>query len=191
MRLKSIKLKERSIIGKEDTAKLRQQGFVPCTVYGGDQPTRHLYGFVKDFRDISFTPDVYKINMLIENEEKQEAIIQEYQFHPLSDDVLHLDFLRVTEESEVKLTLPVNFEGTPAGVINGGRLFKKVRNLQVKGKVKDVPEQLTIDVSKLDNGDIIKVQDLGFDNLKILNNSSVAVASVALPKKAKKAATSE
>ncbi len=191
MRLKSIKLKERQIIGKEDTRKLRQQGFVPCTLYGGQQPTRHLYGFVKDFRDLAFTPDVYKVNLLIENEEKQEAIIQESQFHPLSDDVLHLDFLRVQEESVVKLTLPVTFTGTPAGVINGGRLFKKVRNLQVKGKVKAIPEQLTIDVGGMDNGEIIKVQDLEFDNLKILNKPSVAVASVALPKKAKKAASAE
>lgn len=190
MRLKTIKLKQRSIIGKEDTKKLRKQGFVPCTIYGGQEPTRHLYGFVKDFRDLVFTPDVYKVNLLIENEERQEAIIQESQFHPLSDDVLHLDFLRVEEESVVKLTLPVSFTGTPAGVINGGRLFKKVRNLQVKGKVKDIPEQLTVNVGGMDNGDITKVQDLSFDNLQILNKPSVAVASVALPKKAKKAASS-
>ena len=90
----------------------------------------------------------------------------------------------------MKLTLPVNFEGTPAGVINGGRLFKKIRSLQVKGQVQHVPEQLSIDVSGMDNGDIIKVQDLSFDNLRIMNNTSVAVASVALPKKARKAAGS-
>jgi len=191
MRLKSIKLKERAIIGKEDTKKLRQQGFVPCTLYGGEYPTRHLYGFVKDFRDLVFTPDVFKVNLLIEGEANQEVIIQESQFHPLSDDVLHLDFLRVEEESTVKLTLPVSFTGTPAGVINGGRLFKKVRNLQVKGKVKDIPQQLSVDISGMDNGDIIKVQDLAFDGIKIMNKSSVAVASVALPKKAKKAATAE
>ncbi len=191
MRLKSIKLKERQVIGKEDAKQLREQGFAPCTLYGGEYTHRHLYGFIKDFRDLTFTPDVYKVNLLIEDEEPQEAIIQESQFHPLSDDVLHLDLLRVKEESTVTLTLPVKFEGTPAGVVNGGRLFKKVRNLQVKGKVKDIPEQLVVNVGGMDNGSIIKVQDLEFTNLKILNKPSVAVASVALPKKAKKAATAE
>jgi large subunit ribosomal protein L25 len=190
MLIKTLKLKERETIGKEDSKRLRKQGFIPCTLYGQNKGIRHLYGFVKDFRDVCFTPDVYKINLLIENEDPQEAIIQESQFHPLSDDVLHLDFLRVQEDSEVKLTLPVSFEGTPAGVVNGGRLFKKIRSLQVKGQVQNIPEQLTIDVSGMDNGTIIKVQDLHFDNLKIMNNSSVAVASVALPKKARKAASS-
>lgn len=190
MLTKTLKLKERQTIGKEDSNQLRKSGFVPCTLYGQQKGVRHLYGFVKDFRDVCFTPDVYKIRLLIEDEEPQEAIIQESQFHPLSDDVLHLDFLRVQEDSEVKLTLPVSFEGTPAGVINGGRLFKKIRSLQVKGKVKNIPEQLAINVAGMDNGQIIKVQDLSFDKLKILNNSSVAVASVALPKKAKKAAGS-
>lgn len=190
MLLKTLKLKQRQTIGKEDSKRLRSQGFIPCTLYGANQGVRHLYGFVKDFRDVCFTPDVYKLNLLIEDEEPQEAIIQESQFHPLSDDVLHLDFLRVHEESTVKLTLPVNFEGTPAGVVNGGRLFKKIRSLQVKGQVKDIPQQLRVDVSGMDNGTIIKVEDLSFHNLKILNNNSVAVASVALPKKAKKAASS-
>ncbi len=190
MLIKTLKLKERPTIGKENSKQLRKQGFIPCTLYGQNKGVRHLYGFVKDFRDVCFTPDVYKLNLLIEDEEPQEAIIQESQFHPLSDDVLHLDFLRVQEDSEVKLTLPVNFEGTPAGVINGGRLFKKIRSLQVKGQVQHVPEQLSIDVSGMDNGDIIKVQDLSFDNLRIMNNTSVAVASVALPKKARKAAGS-
>jgi large subunit ribosomal protein L25 len=190
MLLKTLKLKERQSIGKEDSKRLRRQGFIPCTLYGGNQGVRHLYGFVKDFRDVCFTPDVYKLNLLIEEEAPQEAIIQESQFHPLSDDVLHLDFLRVHEDAQVKLTLPVSFEGTPAGVVNGGRLFKKIRNLQVKGRVADIPEQLTIDVSGMDNGTIIKVQDLSFDNLRIMNNNSVAVASVALPKKARKAASS-
>lgn len=186
MKIKTIKLKEREKIGKETSKKLRNEGLTPCTIYGGNKPTRHLYGFVKDFRDLAFTPDVYKVNLLIEGKQ-QKAIIQESQFHPLSDDVLHMDFLRVTEESNVKITLPVNFTGTPAGVVNGGRLFKKVRNLQVSGKVKNIPNQLEVDVSGLDNGDGIKVKDLSFKGLKILTAETVSIASVALPKRSKKA----
>lgn len=190
MKLKTIKGKERQTFGKSDANKLRDQGLIPCVLYGSDQDNVHFYSFLNDVKQVTFTPDVYKINLMIDGK-NYEGIIQDAEFHPITDEVQHIDFLKVDDEKEVTIEIPLFFTGTPKGVRDGGRLFKPVRKLKIKGKVKDIPEHLEIDVSKLRLGASIKVRDLSFPGLTIDMNEEVAIAMVQLPKGKKMALTEE
>ncbi len=190
MKLKTIKGEERQNFGKSDATKLRDQGLIPCVLYGGNQENVHFYSFLNDVKQVTFTPDVYKINLMIDGK-KHEAIIQDAEFHPISDEVQHIDFLKVDDEKEVTIEIPLFFTGTAKGVRDGGRLFKPVRKLKIKGKVKDIPEHLEIDVSKLKLGGSIKVRDLSFSGLTVDMNEQVTIAMVQLPKGKKMALTEE
>lgn len=190
MKTKLISVKRRDTVGKSSAKSLRNQGLVPVNLYGGES-THYFYGFINDFKDVIYTPEVFKIVLVEDGKKPFESVIQEVQFHPLSDDIIHIDFLEVTDEKEVKINVPVTFSGNAIGVKNGGRFLQKLRKIQVLGKVKDIPEKLNIDITKVNLGESIRIKDVQTESLEILNGSDVPVATVEIPrgmKGAKKAA---
>ncbi len=166
----------RENVGKKDAKKHRREGKIPCVLYGGEKQI-HFTVEDKDFEKIIFTPEVYIINLNIDGKDIT-AILQDVQYHPVTDSVLHADFLEVLKGKPVTIGVPVKLEGTAPGVIKGGKLRKKMRKLIVRGLVDDLPEFIMLSISKLDLNDNIKVRDVSIPKLELLDNPAGEIVGV-------------
>ena len=176
MKTMSISAKKRNEVGKKSTRELRKEGMVPCVMYGGDNVI-HFYADEKDFTRLIHTADVYLINLDIEGN-RHKAILQAKQFHPVTDSLLHVDFVEVFEDRPLIVRLPIKLTGSSIGVKNGGKLRQRRRLLKVRGLLKHLPEFLEIDMTNVDIGDVIKIGDLSFENLEILDPFRSMIFSV-------------
>lgn len=176
MKTIEISVKKRLKTGKTDTRNLRKQDNVPCVLYGGEK-VLHFYAHKNEFRKLVYTHEALIVNLNIEGE-KHKAIMQALQFHPVSDIINHIDFIEVFENKPVVINIPIKLTETCIGIKNGGKLREKRRNLKVRGLVKDLPEVLLIDMTNVDIGHVIKVGDLKFPNLELLDPARSMVVSV-------------
>ncbi len=183
MKTIDIKVYKRDKLGKSSSRKLRKQGFVPCVIYGGKEVI-HCYTPEKELKDLIYTPEVFLVNIDLDGEKKFQAIKKEAQFHPVSDRVLHIDFLEVNENKPVKVHMPVKLTGFAKGVQAGGQLYQLMRYIKVKGLVKDIPERLEVDVTDLGLGKSLKISDIKFDKLEVLEPESAVIALVKLTRAA-------
>jgi len=167
----------RGNVGKKDAKAQRSQGLVPCVMYGG----KKQFTFVvdeKQFKDIIYTPEVKYAELEIEGQ-KYNAIIQDSQYHPITDALMHVDFLEVLPGKQVVIGIPVTIVGTSPGVLRGGKLVKKVRKLRVKGELSQIPEKIEVDITNLDIEDSFKVNDIKIENLTIMENKAQIIVMVA------------
>ena len=164
-------------LGKKFAKQLRKNENVPCVIYGGTEEPIHFYAHVNEFRKIIYTPNVYLIDVIL-GDNTFPVIMGDIQFHPVTDEVLHIDFLRIFENKNVKIHIPINIIGNSIGVRNGGRLALNMRKLFVEGLSKDLPETIEIDITELRIGHSIRVSDLSLDNITCLNNSADVVVAV-------------
>jgi len=183
MKSVEIKGKKREAVGKKNTKKLRAEGFVPCVLYGGDEPV-HFYAEFNDFRKLVYTPNVYLVNVNIDGQ-VYKAIMQDTQWHPVEEILLHVDFLLVKDDKPVKIELPVQTIGMAKGIKQGGRLKLNMRRVKVKAFAKDLPDTVELNVEDLGIGDNIKVGDLDFKNLEFLDNKSNVVVGVGVTRVSK------
>jgi large subunit ribosomal protein L25 len=173
----------RANLGKSASQKLRDEGMVPCVLYGGDEQI-HFYSPMILFRDLVYTADAHFVHLNIEGEEFQ-AILQEVQFHPVSEVLLHADFLRIAEDRKIKMSIPVRLVGEAPGVVRGGTLVRKRAALKVYGFPKDMPEHIDVDVSGLDFHHAVKVGDLKVEGIEFLDPKAAPIAVVEVPRSAK------
>lgn len=163
-------------VGKKDAKAQRIAGFIPCVIYGG---TEQLQFVVEEtqFKNLLFTPEVKFAEVEVDGK-KFNATVQATQWHPITDKLLHVDFLEVIESKPVTIGIPILIIGTSPGVLRGGKLVKKVRKLRVKGLLKDIPEVINVDISNLEINDMIKVSDLKLQNLTIVEIPNAIIISV-------------
>jgi large subunit ribosomal protein L25 len=173
----------RANLGKTDSQKIREEGNVPCVLYGGNDQI-HFYSPVILFRDLVYTNEAHFVHLNIEGEECQ-AIMQEVQFHPVSEIILHVDFLRITDARKIKMDIPVRLVGQAPGVAKGGALVRKRASLKIYGFAKDMPDHIDVDCSSLDFHHAVKVGDMKMANLEFLDPKMAAIASVEVPRAAK------
>jgi len=176
----------RANLGKSDAKSIREEGNVPCVLYGGDQQV-HFYSPMILFRDIVYTNEAHFVHLNIEGEECQ-AILQEVQFHPVSEIILHADFLRISEDRKIKMDIPTRLVGKAPGVEKGGALVRKLATLKVSGFPKDMPDHIDVDCSELDFHHAVKVGDMKIANLEFLDRHQTSIAVVEVPRAAKMAA---
>ena len=176
MKTFEIKVNKRNEVGKKSTKKLRNEENVVCVLYGGKENV-HFYAHENEFKDIIYTPNVYIINIDIEGE-KHNAVLQDIQFHPVTDKILHIDFVEVFDDKPVTIGIPVELYGNSVGIRNGGKLRFNKRHLKVKGLAKDLPDTLKVDISNVNIGDTVKVKDLTFENLDLLDPVGSLVVGV-------------
>ncbi len=166
----------RNDFGKKAAKNFRRQGLVPCNLYGlGINKTFTVKD--ADVQKLIITPVVYAVKLNIDGAE-QMAVIKELQFHPVKDNVLHIDFLAVDEKKPVEVAIPIRLEGHAEGVKAGGKLALLMRKLNVKGIYTDIPEEMVIDINSLGLGKKMLVADLQFDKLEITNVKSAVVVQV-------------
>ena len=176
--MKSILIKgsERESVGKKATKALRNAGKVPCVVYGGETPL-HFSAEELAFRDLVYTPAAHTVQIDLGGT-KVNAIMQDIQFHPVTDNILHIDFYQLFDDKEVTMNIPVRLQGNSPGVRNGGRLLFRKRKLAIKALPDKLPDFFDIDISKLRIGQNITVETLLSDDFTILHPDTTVVVQV-------------
>ncbi len=171
---------QRANLGRTESQAIRAEGNVPCVLYGGDEQV-HFYAPAILFRDLIYTPNIFEVALNIEGAEYR-AILQEAQFHPVSDVLLHADFLLVTDKKPIKISVPVRLLGTAPGVQQGGKLVIRVRKLRVKGNLENIPDFIDVDVSALELGKSVRVGQIPVSNIEMLEEATNPVASIEIPR---------
>ncbi len=189
MKTLEIKGNLRSATGKKDSKSLRDQEIVPCVMYGGEEPIHFQVPF-SEFRPVVYSPDVFLVTVDIDGK-AYKAMLQDTQWHPVDEVLMHADFLQVSEKKPVKVSLPVTITGTAKGIKVGGKLKVNLRRLKVKGMVNDLPDTISVDVTELGLAQSIKVGALKPSGYQILNNKSDVVATVTVTRAARAAMTAE
>ena len=177
--MKSITIKgsERESVGKKATKALRNAGKVPCVVYGGDKPL-HFSADELAFRDLVYTPNAHTVAIELDGGASVKAVMQDIQFHPVTDKIIHIDFYQLFDDKMVTMDIPVRLEGNSPGVRNGGRLLFRKRKLAIKALPAKLPDFFDIDISKLKIGQNISVSSLLNDDFTILHPESQVVVQV-------------
>ena len=171
---------QRANLGKKEAKRLRVEGNVPCVVYGGDEQI-HFYAPMILFRNLVYTADAHFAHLNIEGVEKQ-CILQDIQFHPVNETIMHADFLELHEGKKVKMDIPILLKGTPIGVGKGGKLMFKRRSLRIEALPKNMPEHLELDVSSLDFGKSAKVEDVQTGDFKVSEDPALSIAVIEVPR---------
>ena len=173
---------QRANLGKSNAKVLRAKGMVPCVLYGGGRQIHFATPAIL-FRDIIYTNEACFVNITVEGEEQSyRAILQEAQYHPVSEIILHADFFLLSDHKKVKMNIPVKTKGSAPGLQAGGKLIRKVKYLTIKALPKDMPEFVELDISNLELGKSAKVKELPDGKYEIMNNPMVTLVSVEIPR---------
>ena len=192
--MKEINLtgEKRTDLGKKASKMLRKEGLIPCNIYGlavnDGKPEAVSFTIpMTELRKLVYTPNIYLVNLTIDGK-AHTAILKELQFHPVTDALLHVDFLEVTEERPITIGLPVKLVGLAQGVRDGGRMSLSLRKINVKAPYKSLPEHLDVDVTALKIGKSIKVGELSYEGLELVTGKDVVVCSIKMTRAASMAA---
>ena len=178
--MKSITIKgsKRESVGKAATKALRNADKVPCVLYGGENPL-HFSANELDFSKLVYTPNAHTVVLDINGGQKINAILQDIQFHPVSDKILHVDFYQLSDEKEVNMEIPVIIEGSAPGVmLEGGTLVVSKRKLKVRALPRNLPDFINVDISSLKLGNKISTADLESEGFTILHPDNTVVCKV-------------
>lgn len=186
--MKSITIKgqERESVGKKATKALRDAGMIPCVIYGGEQPV-HFAAEEKAFKGLVYTPNAHTVVVDLAGK-TSNVILQDIQFHPVSDKILHIDFFQLNENKEITMEVPVKITGTSPGVLLGGDLRLNQRRLKVKALPKNLPDFVEANISELQMGNKLYVTKLEAKDFKLMHPDNTVVAQVKISRAAMKAA---
>ena len=176
MKTIAISAEKRTELGKKSTRDLRKADHVPCVMSGGSEVI-HFHAHENDFRHILYTPKAYIIELNLDGK-THKAVMQELQFHPVTDKLNHIDFVEVFEDKPVTMEIPIHLTGAAIGLKDGGKPRQRRRVLKVRGLIKDLPDTLDIDITHVRIGDVIKIGDLSYENLEILDPARSMVYAI-------------
>ncbi len=176
MKTLAISAKVRNGTGKIDSKALRNQGNVPCVLYGGEKQMC-FYAHENDFRNLVYTPDVFIVELDIEGE-KYRAVIQDLQFHPVTEKLLHLDFLEIFDDKEVTVTIPVHLKGNAVGIRDGGILSFRRRKIITRAIPGNLPDYIEINIEDVEIGQSIFIKDLRNEKYTFLAPDNAVVVGV-------------
>ena len=176
--MKSFELSgtKRDGLTKQDTKKLRDAGMVPCVIYGGEENV-HFSAPILSFRHLVYSPEVFTVKINVDGKTRN-AIMQEIQFHPISDKLLHIDFIEIHDDKKVVMDVPVKIAGTSEGQRQGGKLLSKVRKLKIKALPAHLPDAIDIDVTPLNIGQSVRVADLKVKGVEFLDSANNIIVGI-------------
>lgn len=177
--MKSITINgsQRESVGKKDSKALRNAGQVPCVLYGGDKPV-HFFAPELSFSKLVYTPNAHTVVIAMENGGSLNAILQDIQFHPVTDKIIHVDFYQLFEDKEITMEIPVHVIGTSKGVLNGGVLRRNLRKLKVKALPSNLPDFVEADITSLRIGSKMYITSLENPDYKFLHPDNTVVCQV-------------
>ena len=212
MKTYNLEATPRETVGRKASKNLRKQGLIPSILYGrmpvdlpyqgtldagekivkiSNQKAIIVTDFTVSFdgvRKLIYTPEIYMIEIDIQGSKRVKAILKESQYHPVTDNILHIDFLEIFDDKPVTIEVPVILEGHALGVKAGGKLNQIVRKLKVKGLATNIPEILKVNVEHLELGKVIKVGELNFDNIELVSPKELVVCIVKMTRASQSAA---
>ncbi len=168
----------RGNVGKKDAKKIRREGNVPCVVYGGKEQL-HFYTDAKSFQKIVFTPEVCFVKLNL-NEKEYDVILQDIQYHPVTDNIMHADFMELNPERHIIMNIPVKVSGVAPGVLKGGKVVQKYRKLKIKALPAHMPEVIEVSINGLEIGQNVKVSDVPAEKFTILDNKNNTIVGVSV-----------
>ncbi len=186
--METLKIKgaKRADFGKKESKRLRSEELVPCTIYGNGE-TVHFSVGVKEFKQLIFSPKSYLVEFDVEGK-KEVGVMREVQYHPVTDEILHVDFYHVVPGKPISIDIPVRLSGNAEGVKLGGKLALSKRKIRVSATMDNLPDELIIDVTELGLGKSIFVGDLSYENVTLLTPATTAVCAVKMTRAARGAA---
>lgn len=171
----------RSQFGKKANKSLRKEGKIPAILYGGDQ-VDHFTTTIRDVKHLVYTPD-FKLAEIQVDGKVSKAILKEIQFHPVTDEIVHIDFLRLQENTEIKVEIPVNFRGVSPGVKAGGKLIQSLRKIKIKTTPEKLIDALIVDISNVELGGAVRVRELDIvEGIEVINDGAIPIAIVEVPR---------
>lgn len=189
MKVIALKGDVRDGLGKSATKKVRKEGKVPCVIYGKNE-NLNFSVYQADFKHLVYTPNTFLVQVSVGGNVKL-AKVQELQFHPVSEDIIHADFYEVDDKSPLSISVPVKIVGNSPGVIAGGKLQLKIKKLSVSGLIADLPEFIEVDINDLEIGKSVKVKDIQVDKLQLLDSENNSIVSCVVTRAARSAADGE
>jgi len=180
MKTVGLKGSKRESVGKSETKKVRNEGNVPCVMYSGGNEGTHFSASHKDLVKVMYSPEVFIIQVDLDGE-MHDTLIRDSQFHPVTDKILHVDFLKVGDV-EVEFELPVNLVGAPKGVFAGGKLVTMMRRIKVRGIPSKMPAKVDVNVANLELGKTIRVSEVQAPGITITSPPQSGVARVEIPR---------
>ena len=175
----------RENVGKRDAKELRYEGKVPAVLYGGKDQV-HMAILRTDLNEVLYSPEASFVEITVDGK-TTKAIVKDTQFHPLTDLLIHVDFLQLFDDKEIVMEIPVKLSGTSPGVKMGGKLVQKLRSLRVKSLPKHMPQAVDVTISKLEVGSLFRVRDLEKANYAITNTAEDTIVSVTMSRALKQA----
>jgi large subunit ribosomal protein L25 len=178
----------RTELGKKATREIRQAGNIPCVAYGGGDAV-HFVVTPNDVKDLIYTP-AFKLAEITVDGKAFKAFVKDLQFHPVTDEIEHIDFLRLVDGQPVKVDVPIRFKGVSPGVKNGGKLIQRLRRIRIKTLPENLVDEMQVDISKLKINESIRIRDIDqkLETIEIMNSPGVPVASVETPRALRSAA---
>lgn len=173
-----LKGQVRQVGNKAVIKAFRKQGLVPCNLYGGGMDNVLFTVDAKELKGLTHTPKSYIIDLVLDGKEKFTAMLHELQFHPVNDECLHVDFLAVSEKKPVSISVPIVITGHAVGVQKGGKFFQTARNLKISGLMKNLPDDVTVDITDLDLDKKIKAGDVKLDGISVLTPKDSVICGV-------------
>lgn len=177
MKSLTINGSKRESVGKKSTRDLRNAGEVPCVVYGGDQVV-HFHAPEAAFKSLVYTPDVHTVVLELNDGSKLNAVLQDIQFHPVTDQILHMDFYKFGDDQDITMEIPVHTKGVARGVKNGGVLRFNLRRMSVRGVASKLPDFIEADVTQLKIGQKLYVTAVAHEDYKILHPENTVICMV-------------
>ncbi len=177
----------RENVGKRDAKGLRYEGKAPAVLYGGKEQ-QHFSVLITDLKDVIYTAEANFVEIDL-NGKKTKAIVKDTQFHPLTDVLLHIDFLQLFDDKEIVMEVPIKLTGTSPGVKSGGKMVQKLRKIKVRAIPADMPQSVNVSISKLDIGGIIRVKDVKAEKFSIVSTAEDTITSVSMSRALKQAET--
>lgn len=176
MKTLEVKAVKRADFGKKAAKAFRREGLIPCVIYGGGEEVAFTVD-AKDVKSLIYTPNSYIVEIDIDGK-IEKAVMREVQFHPVREQILHIDFYRIQEGKPVAISIPVRLSGTAEGVKVGGKLALSARKLMIKAMVDQLPDEIVVDVTPLKVGQTIFVGDLNVENVTFVTPATTAVCAV-------------
>jgi large subunit ribosomal protein L25 len=189
MKVIALKGDVRDGLGKSATKKVRKEGKVPCVIYGKNE-NLNFSVYQADFKHLVYTPNTFLVQVSVGGNVKL-AKVQELQFHPVSEDIIHADFYEVDDKSPLSISVPVKIVGNSPGVIAGGKLQLKIKKLSVSGLIADLPEFIEVNIDELEIGKSVKVKDIQVNKLQLLDSENNSIVSCVVTRAARSAADGE
>lgn len=187
MKTASLSGSQRESVGKKDAKVLRKEGRVPAVLYGGEVE-KHLHVDDVQIEKLVYNPDVFRIELDVDGT-VYPCIIREVQYHPVTDKIVHLDLLELVDNKEIWIDIPVRTTGNSIGIMNGGRLAVNHRRLRLRGLPNAIPDAVTVDITKLDIGDVVRVRQIPAEGFSILQADSDVVVGIKRTRAAMSAAS--